>query len=180
MLIILLLLLLSISACLLCWFILDVLLTGKTPLIVTPKHAIKTLLANLELSEISVFYDLGSGTGDVLFTIAKSYPKVKCVGIDNSPFSYFIALVKNTVSRHENVSFSRQDFFKVNVSAATHVYLWLFTDALDKLLPKLSAELKPGSKVYTLDFCFSQRQPSQVLDLGKSHRFGHTLFSYTF
>jgi trans-aconitate methyltransferase len=147
-------------------------------MISSPQHVINTLVNNLNLSEHSIFYDLGCGSGKVLLSIAKKYPQAKCIGIDNSPFSYLYTKIRFINMR--NVSIFKNNIHNVNLSNATHIYCWLFTDALDKLLPKLQEQLKPNVKLYSLDFCFSNKNPTAVIDLGKNHKFGHILYIYNF
>jgi ubiquinone/menaquinone biosynthesis C-methylase UbiE len=161
-------------------FLSDVLLTGKTPLITTPLKSRKKIIEILELKENSVFYDLGCGTGSLLVECSKAFPSSKFVGIDNSPFSYLLSKVRTRLSKPNNISIKFGNFFDYDLSGATHIFLWIFVKDMDKLLKKFKSELKPGTPVYSLDFSFSEKEPEKIIDLGKSNRFGHTLYIYRF
>jgi SAM-dependent methyltransferase len=165
-------------------FILDVLVTGKSPLVTSPPHARHAIRDLLNLNDDSIFYDLGCGTALLLTECSSRYPQVKFVGIDNSPFSYVFSKmrtkVRTVLSGRKNISIKFANFFTVDLSQATHIYLWIYVRDLDKLLTKFETELKPGTLVYSLDFPFSHKEPAKVVDLGKEHKFGHTLYVYDF
>ena len=161
-------------------FILDVLVTGKSPLVTSPRHARRALVNILDLNEKSLFYDLGCGTGSLLTECVSHFPSAKFVGIDNSPFSYGLSKMRMKVSGCKNISIKFANFFSVDLSQATHVYLWICVRDLDKLLEKFENELKSRTLVYSLDFPFSHKEPAKIVDLGREHKFGHTLYIYEF
>ncbi|NMB91252.1 methyltransferase domain-containing protein [candidate division WWE3 bacterium] len=161
-------------------FILDVMLSGKSPLVTTPTHARQYLKDNLNLNENSIFYDLGCGTSSLLIKLSSSFPRSKIVGVDNSPFSYLISKIRILLNRSRNISIEYKDFFNVNLSQATHIYLWIYVKDMDKLLDKFKSELNTGTLVYSLDFPFSYKEPVERINLGETHKFGHTLYIYKF
>jgi hypothetical protein len=161
-------------------FLLDVLLTGKTPLVTTPYKARKKIINIIKLNKNSVFYDLGCGISSLLVDLSKIYPSSKFIGIDNSPFSYLLSKVSILLNKSNNVSIKYGNFFNCDLSNATHIYLWIYVKDMDKLLNKFKSEVKQGTLVYSLDFPFSNKDPDKVLDLGSNNRFGHTLYIYRF
>ena len=161
-------------------FLLDVLLTGKSPLVTTPARSRYFLEDTLKLDETSIFYDLGCGTGALLTECAPRFPYAKFIGVDNSPFSYAISKIRVLLSESKNISIKFANFFDVDLSPATHIYLWLQVRDMDRLLSKFEGELKPGTFLYSLDFPFSQKDPTKKIDLGKDNKFGHTVYVYEF
>jgi predicted RNA methylase len=94
-------------------------------------------------------YDLGSGDGTALITAATEFG-AKGVGVEIDPFRYFyskLAIVFHGASKQLKVE--RKNFFDVNTSEATVVFMYLIPEALNKLKPKLLKELKPGTRVVT-------------------------------
>jgi SAM-dependent methyltransferase len=176
-LILLILLLLSVLVIL---FLLDVFLTGKTPLITTPLESRRKLIKILQLKENSVFYDLGCGTASLLIECSKVFPSAKFIGIDNSPFSYVSSKIRARLNGSKNISIKFGNFFDSDLAQATHIYLWIFVKDIDKLLKKFKSELKSGTLVYSLDFAFSEKEPEKIIDLGRRKKFGHTLYVYKF
>lgn len=161
-------------------FLLDVLLTGKTPLVTTPYKSREKLINIIQLKENSVFYDLGCGTARLLVDLSKVYPSSKFIGIDNSPFSYIFSRIRIMLSRSKNISIRYGNFFDCDLSLATHIYLWIYVKDMDKLLNKFKSELKSGALVYSLDFPFSEKESEEIRDLGRESKFGHTLYIYKF
>lgn len=164
-------------------FLLDVLLTGKTPLVTTPSKSRKKIVQTINLKENDIFYDLGCGTSRFLVELSKIYPASRYIGIDNSPFSYVLSKLRvlfSNFNKSNNISIKYGNFFNFNLSSATHIYIWIYVKDMDKLLNKFNLELKHGTLVYSLDFPFSNKEPKEIIDLGSGNRFGHTLYIYSF
>jgi len=171
---------LTLSSVLVIVFLLDVLLTGKTPLVTTPSGSRKKLAEIFQLKENSVFYDLGCGTSKLLVECSKIFPSTKFIGIDNSPFACVLSRLRTVLNSSKNISIKFENFFKTDLSRATHIYLWIYIKDMNKLLTKFKSELKSGTLVYALDFPFSEKKPNEVVDLGERNKFGHTLYIYKF
>jgi predicted RNA methylase len=104
-------------------------------------------LAKLKSSD--VIYDLGSGDGTALITAARMVG-ARGVGVEIDPFRVFVSRLRarlNGVSR--KIKIVRKNFFAVDVSEATVVFMYLIPKALNHLKPKLLKELKPGTKIVT-------------------------------
>lgn len=160
--------------------LLHFLLTGNTPPISTPKKSVEKIIQYIKLKDSDTFYDLGCGTGKFLFTLSKACPKTKFIGIESSLTTYITALFLSIFKVRRNTNIKFGNFFKINLSPATHIFLWIYIKDLDKLILKLKKELKPGTFVYSMDFPFSGIQPSDKIDLCKGKTFGHTLYVYIF
>lgn len=81
------------------------------------------------------------------------------------------------------INIFRQDFFKIDLSPATRVFLYLFPEQMVKLLPKLEAELKPGTRVVSCDFVFPNKKPLRVINwagIPKLISTKHKLYVYQF
>jgi precorrin-6B methylase 2 len=109
---------------------------------------VSTIIGKLaKISKKDVFYELGSGTGTTVTVIAKEFG-IHAVGIESSKSRVWWSNIKakrNGVSK--DVSFVQKDFFKVDLSPASIVYLYLVPRVIEKLEQKLLKELKPGTKV---------------------------------
>lgn len=102
-----------------------------------------------KVSKNDIVYDLGCGDGTALITAAKSYG-ARGVGVEIDPLRYIIAKLR--VRLHglsKEITLYRDNFFHVDTSEATVVFMYLVPKALAKLKPKLLNELKPGTKVVT-------------------------------
>jgi len=99
-----------------------------------------------------VVYDLGCGDGRIPITAAQKLG-ARGVGIDIDP--------KRIEEANENakaagvtdkVRFLNQDLFASDFKDATVVTLYLLPSLNEKLMPKLKAELKPGTRVVSHAF----------------------------
>src|SRR4030042_6669331 len=63
----------------------------------------------IDLKPGMTLYDLGSGTGDMLFYFSKRY-NIKCVGIEISPILYLYSKCKFLFSKSVEIKYG--DFFK--------------------------------------------------------------------
>lgn len=120
------------------------LLIIRVPYVNTPPAYLKKIIAELEIKTGAVVYDLGCGSGDFLRLALRFEPK-SCIGIELSPWAYFIATLKNW--RYRKIIIKLKDFFKEDLRAADLVYVYLVPGLLQKVADKLRKELKTGAQV---------------------------------
>ncbi len=136
------------------------------PFVPVRKEVLNKIVSALELKEDSTLYDLGCGDGRVLLEALKSNPNISCIGVEISPFPFMLAKIKKLLNSSKNIYILYGNFYKTNISEASHIFLYLFPEAMDKLLPKFEKELKVGSRVVSCDFEFSKRKPDKILETG--------------
>ena len=113
----------------------------------TKPEVAKKMCELARVNKKSLVYDLGCGTGDALVVIAEKYG-AKGVGIEIDPIRYLIAKWK--VWSHElsgDITLFRKNFFSINLSPATVLFIYLVPAALKRLTPKLLKELKKGTTI---------------------------------
>jgi predicted RNA methylase len=112
----------------------------------------KTALAMIDLAKITeddIIYDLGSGDGTALITAAKR-KGARGVGVEIDPLRVFISRIAVVLSGiSHKIKIVRKNFFDVNISEATVIFMYLVPKALNKLKPKLLEELQPGTRIVT-------------------------------
>lgn len=121
----------------------------------TSNHVAKVMCDLAKVTKNDVIYDLGSGEGTALILAAKQYG-AKGVGIEIDPFRVFTSRIAAKVSGvADRISIRRNNFFAVDTSPATVVFMYLIPKTLNRLKPKLLQELQPGARivtfVYTMD-----------------------------
>lgn len=157
---------------------------SHVPFITASKHVLDDIARALKLDNNSVLYDLGSGDGRILFHLFKTNKEAKYVGIEHSLFPFIMAkgelLIRGNKAK-KNIEIYRKDFFDQDVSSATHVFMYLYPDMMDELLPKLVEELKPGTRLVSLSFKFANKKPIEEIDL-KRNKFslGKKIYVYQF
>ena len=121
--------------------------TPYVPFVPTPQDVVEEMLAVARVSARDIVYDLGSGDGRIVITAAKLFG-ARGVGIEIDP-----DLVRDSIADAELagvshlVRFCRGDIFAADISQATVVTLFMLPEFNRKLLPKLLAELRPGTRI---------------------------------
>jgi cyclopropane fatty-acyl-phospholipid synthase-like methyltransferase len=147
----------------------------------TPQDVVDRMLAAVRAGSADVIYDLGSGDGRIPITAARVYG-AHGVGIDIDP-----ALVEEATANArkagvaDKVTFLVQDLFTTDIGPATIVSLYLTPFLNFKLLPKLNAELKPGTRVVSHQWEMKdptdnyEYLPEQKLIVGNSYIYVWTI-----
>lgn len=154
------------------------LMTG-VPFVAAPRRTAEALGELCKLDATSVFYDLGCGDGRFVAGLATQYPKAKCIGVECAPLPSLLLWLRMRLSTLPNMRFMYKNFAEVNLADATHIYVYLFPHIMERLLPKLTAELRPGTRVVSCDFVFKSRAPSAIVPLDTT-KHPHKLYVYDF
>jgi len=128
----------------------------------TPQEVVDAMLKLAKVTKNDVVYDLGSGDGRIPITAARTYG-ARGVGIDIDPQRIKEATENlKTSGMGDRVRFLNQDLFTTNISEATVVTLYLLPSLNLKVMPKLNAELKPGTRVVSHAFDMGDIKPVQT------------------
>ena len=140
----------------------------------TPQEVVDAMLKLAKVSANDVVYDLGSGDGRIPITAARTYG-ARGVGIDIDPQRIKEATENlKTSGMGDKVRFLNQDLFTTNISEATVVTLYLLPSLNLKVLPKLNAELKPGTRVVSHAFDMGDAKPISTQNVN-----GRTIYFWT-
>ncbi len=157
---------------------------NKVPFVPTPKSVLEEISKAMNLREDSIVYDLGCGNGQVVFYLFKNNSNIKCIGLENNPYPLFLARIRLFFSGKEqkkNVKIINGNFFKQDLRDATHVFTYLSSGIMDKLLPKFEKELPRGTRMVSLSFSFSKKEPIEKIDLKRNkYKLGRELYVYQF
>ena len=113
----------------------------------TNKKVAKAMCWLAKVGKNDVVYDLGSGDGTALIIAAKEFG-ARGVGIEIDPLRVFVSsmlLSSNGVSN--KIQIKKKNFFDVDISKASVVFVYLVPKALNRLLPKFKKELKKGTRI---------------------------------
>jgi tRNA A58 N-methylase Trm61 len=139
------------------------------------------MLILAELKPGETFYDLGSGDGRTVIMAAKDFG-AKAVGVELRE-----DLVKKALNSIYELGLERRaqilqdDIFKVDLTPADVVFLYLTTSANEKIKPKLESELRPGARVVSHDYEILGWKPSRIDNFCENPRLGypsHTIYVY--
>lgn len=142
---------------------------------------VRHMLVLAELKPREVFYDLGAGDGRAVIMAAKDFD-ARAVGIELRE-----DLVKKALGSvyeqglQDRVTIVNGDMFKVDLTSADVVFLYLTTSANEKIKPKLEAELKPGVRVVSHDYEIVGWKPLKADKFCENPKLGypsHTIYLY--
>lgn len=112
-----------------------------------------------ELRPNMTFYDLGSGSGGLLFYLSKKYG-IKCVGVEVSPLLYLYSKIKSLFCK--NVSIKYGNLFNHNIAEADVIYIFLLPKLYAKLKTKIVSESQKDSKIIFSCWPCDKCIPSQI------------------
>jgi cyclopropane fatty-acyl-phospholipid synthase-like methyltransferase len=140
----------------------------------TPQEVVDAMLEVAKVTKNDVVYDLGSGDGRIPVTAAKKYG-ARAVGIDIDPQRIKEANANaESAGVTDKVKFMNADLFTTDISQASVVTLYLLPTLNLKLMPKLKAELKPGTRIVSHAFDMGDWKPEQTLNVN-----GRTVYYWT-
>ena len=132
---------------------------GDTPYVQTPQVVVDRMLEAAKITQQDFVIDLGSGDGIIVLTAA-GQNKASGVGYDIDPE---LVKLSNAEAQKRGIAdrakFAVQDVFKADLSKASVVTTYLLPGMMMNLRQKIYTELKPGSRVVSHDYHFSDWRP---------------------
>lgn len=128
----------------------------------TPQHVVEKMLELAEIKKDDLVYDLGCGDGRIVVTAAKKYG-CRAVGFDIDPER--IKEARENVRENEVedlVRIEQRDIFKLDLSKANVITLYLLPTLNVKLIPQLE-KLRPGSRIVSHNFDMDGVEPDKVV-----------------
>jgi SAM-dependent methyltransferase len=138
---------------------------SKLPYVPTPQVVVDEMLKMANVTAKDLVVDLGSGDGRMIITAAKTF-KANGLGVD---IDKRLVDLSNKQAKadgvDDRVKFIEQDMFKADIGKATVVTLYVLPDFMEKLRPKLLAELKPGTRIVAHDYYMPEWYPDRQFSL---------------
>lgn len=107
----------------------------------TKKSALKKLVNYLEIKSNQKIYDLGSGSGQVAFFLAKN-TSATIIGVEKNRPLFFRSKFKQIFHPQLKVKFQNKDLFNIDLSDADIVYTYFSPRAYKKAQSKFEKEIK--------------------------------------
>ena len=137
----------------------------EVPYVPTHESIVDRMLTIAKVTRNDVLYDLGSGDGRIVITAAQRYG-TRGVGIDIDPER--VREANENAQRAgvtDRVRFIRGDIFDADIRPATVVMMYLLPEVNLRLLPKLRAELAPGTRIVSHNYDLGDWQPQRTLTI---------------
>jgi SAM-dependent methyltransferase len=154
------------------WYLLVTAATAQfrdpdAPYVPTPEGVVQEMLDIARVAPADIVYDLGSGDGRIVIAAAVRFG-ARGVGIEIDP-----ELVRQAADYAERggvahlVRFVEGDFFAVDLREATVVTLYLLPEVNRRLLPKLLAELRPGTRIVSYKYPLGDWPPNETVRVSR-------------
>ena len=143
--------------------------SGKKPDVVwlpTPEKVVDAMLHLAGAGPGDVLYDLGSGDGRTAIAAAARFGVREAKGVEVRP--HLLRRSRDQARRagvKDRVRFVGGDLFRVDLSGATVVTLYLLPRLNRKLRPRLLSQLRPGARVVSHDFGMDDWAPDRTLEV---------------
>ena len=154
----------------------------KTPDVIfvpTPQDVVEKMLELAAVKKDDLVYDLGCGDGRIVVTAAKKYG-CQSVGFDVDP-QRIEESQENVAKNHveQLVKIEQKDIFKLDLSQANVITLYLLPSLNVKLIPELE-KLKPGSRIVSHSFDMRGVKPDKVVKFkSEVDNRQHTVYLWT-
>src|SRR6266481_364613 len=135
------------------------------PYVPTPWVIVQEMLKLADIRGEDVVYDLGSGDGRLVIAAAKRFG-ARGVGVELQTELVEMARIG---AKHEGVAdrvkFVQGDLFQADIRSASVVMLYLLPRFVTRLVPKLRAELRPGTRIVSHDYPLAPWPPDRELSM---------------
>lgn len=144
----------------------------------TPQEVVDRMLELAQVTKDDLVYDLGCGDGRIVATAAKRFG-CRAIGFDIDPER--VKESKATVAEmgvEDLVEIREEDIFKLDLSEASVITLYLLPDLNVRLIPQLE-KLKPGSRIVSHAFDMRGVKPDLVETVEGELGSQHTVYLWT-
>lgn len=121
------------------------------PFVGSQQRKIHRILAEAHPKRGAIFYDLGSGDGRVVYIAAKQFG-MHATGIESNPLLIFFSNSYKRLFKLQHAHFKRGNLFRSNFSDADVIYLFLFPRMIQKLVPIIHEQCRPGTVIISHGF----------------------------
>jgi SAM-dependent methyltransferase len=113
----------------------------------TPRRSVEAMLRLAQVGPADTVYDLGAGTGAVVFRAARERG-ARAVGVEVEPIRMLILRLRRRFGPSgERVTLVWGDLFALDFRPASVVAVFLWPEAMRRLRPVFDAQLAPGARV---------------------------------
>jgi SAM-dependent methyltransferase len=113
----------------------------------TPRTSVETMLRWAEVGPRDTLFDLGAGTGAIVFRAARTY-RARVVGVEVEPIRYLILRARRRFGPGaDRITIRWGNLFALDFRSATVVTCFLWPGAMGRLRAKFETELAPGARI---------------------------------
>jgi predicted RNA methylase len=151
------------------------------PFVPSPIPVVRRMIELAELKPGENFFDLGAGDGRTVIMAAKTFG-AKAIGVEmREDLAKRATAVIQDNNLTDRVTIINGDLFKVDLTNADVVYLYLTTSANEKIKAKMETELKTGTRIVSHDYEVTGWKPQKIENFIENPQTGypsHTIYLY--
>lgn len=138
---------------------------SAAPWVPTKPRECRALLAELALKGHETVYDLGCGSGSLLFALTKIHPNAITIGYDISVLPLFLGWMHKLCfwRRYRNVHLRFGNLYTKDVSKADVIFMFLMERAYPKLLTTLRRTVRDDTVIALEAWPFVNIEPERVI-----------------
>ncbi len=132
------------------------------PYVGTPCRVVREMLAIAELKPDETVYDLGCGDGRIVMLASGEFG-AKAVGYELE--GELVTKARSKILElhlEDRAKIVQDDLFKADVASADVITMYLTPRGNQEVKPKLECELKPGTRVVSLEFEMPGWEPKKI------------------
>jgi len=130
----------------------------------------KVILELTDGTGVGPIFELGSGWGNLLIPLAKKYPSRKVVGYEMSLFPWLVTRILKVFFNLQNLHVHRKDFMNTDLSSASVIVCYLFTDGMVALESKLLGANKSLEYLISNNFSLPSYHPAKTMHLNDLYK----------
>ena len=134
------------------------------------RKAQKAIISAIPHNTQGLIFDLGSGWGNVIFPLARSFPLASIRGIELSLVPWAVSQIRASLFGSSNLDIQRGNFQDISLECAEVVVCYLFPDGMTSLKKKFEEELKPNTLIVSNTFRLAGWEPEEVITLNDIHQ----------
>ena len=113
----------------------------------TPRRSVEAMLRLAEVGPRDTLYDLGAGTGAIVFRAARTY-RAQVVGVEVEPLRYLVLRLRRATGPFsDRITLRWGNLFGLDFRNATVVAAFLWPGAMARLRSRFETELPVGARV---------------------------------
>ena len=128
------------------------------PYVPTPRKVVRRMVELAQLRGTETVYDLGCGDARILLEAKRRHPGIRAIGYE-LPLGIFLLAKLRVALSGLAVEVHMKDYLKADLHNADVLFLYLVPEVLPALLRKLTAEIKPGTRILSHGFPLPERTP---------------------
>lgn len=119
-----------------------------SPYVSARKILVRKALELAQIKKGEIFFELGSGTGQVLIEAQKL--GAASFGFEISPAYYLWSKIRTIFIK--NITIKHANIFNIDLTNADIIYVYLLPPLLEKLVSKFRKDLKKGARIVSIGF----------------------------